>query len=97
MPKDSFEHTGLVVWLTGLSASGKSSIARVVLTELAAHGLNAELLDGDELRQTLCHDLGFSAEDRRENNRRIGELAAAHARDGKIVLVAAIAPLPRDP
>ncbi len=92
MPKDSFQPVAPVVWLTGLSASGKSSIARAVLTELTTRALDAELLDGDDLRQTLCRDLGFSAEDRRENNRRIGELAAAHARAGKIVLVAAIAP-----
>ncbi len=92
MPKDSLERAAPVVWLTGLSASGKSSIARSALAELTARGLDAELLDGDDLRQTLCRDLGFSAEDRRENNRRIGELAAAHARAGKIVLVAAIAP-----
>ncbi len=92
MPKESFQPAAPVVWLTGLSASGKSSIARAVLAELASSGVDAELLDGDELRQTLCRDLGFSAEDRRENNRRIGELAAAHARAGKVVLVAAIAP-----
>jgi adenylyl-sulfate kinase len=92
MPKDSFADAGLVVWLTGLSASGKSSIARAVFAELSAGGVDAELLDGDDLRQTLCRDLGFSAEDRRENNRRIGELAATRAHAGKIVLVAAIAP-----
>lgn len=84
--------TGLVVWLTGLSSAGKSTIARAVRNELAASGQRVELLDGDEIRTNLCRGLGFSREDRDENVRRIGYVAALLARHGVIVLVAAIAP-----
>lgn len=83
---------GLVVWFTGLSSAGKSTIAHAVRKELAASGLRVELLDGDEIRTNLCRGLGFSREDRDENVRRIGYVADLLARHGVIVLVAAIAP-----
>ncbi|HEX4231626.1 MAG TPA: adenylyl-sulfate kinase [Bryobacteraceae bacterium] len=83
---------GLVVWFTGLSSAGKSTIARAVRNKLAAAGEPVELLDGDEIRTNLCRGLGFSREDRDENVRRIGYVAALLARHGVTVLVAAIAP-----
>ncbi|MGC2659131.1 MAG: adenylyl-sulfate kinase [Bryobacteraceae bacterium] len=84
--------TGLVVWFTGLSSAGKSTIARAVWEELAAAGTRVELLDGDEIRTNLCRGLGFSREDRDENVRRIAYVASLLARHGVVVLVAAIAP-----
>jgi adenylyl-sulfate kinase len=84
--------TGLVVWFTGLSSAGKSTIARAVRGELAAEGTRVELLDGDEIRTNLCRGLGFSREDRDENVRRIAYVASLLARHGVVVLVAAIAP-----
>lgn len=83
---------GLVVWFTGLSSAGKSTIASAVRNELAATGERVQLLDGDEIRTNLCRGLGFSREDRDENVRRIGYVAALLARHGVTVLVAAIAP-----
>src|SRR5689334_7987149 len=66
---------GLVVWLTGLSCAGKTTIARGVLRELKNRGIASELLDGDEVRKTLSKDLGFSTKDRDENVRRMGFVA----------------------
>src|SRR5216684_3304227 len=68
-------HSGCVVWLTGLSASGKSTIATELERELFHRGKQACLLDGDNVRHGLCSDLAFSPEDRKENIRRIGEVA----------------------
>jgi adenylylsulfate kinase len=84
--------TGQVIWFTGLSSAGKSTIAQAVRDQLAAAGLRIELLDGDEIRTNLCRGLGFSREDRDENVRRIGYVASLLACHGVIVLVAAIAP-----
>ena len=72
-------HSGCVVWLTGLSGSGKTTIAHLVEQRLAEQGCAAFHLDGDAVRQGLCGDLGFSPEDREENVRRIGEVAALFA------------------
>jgi adenylylsulfate kinase len=83
---------GLTVWLTGLSGSGKSSIARWVAAKLRANGNKVEILDGDVMRQHLCKGLGFSQQDRDENIRRIGFVANLLTRNGVIVLVAAISP-----
>ena len=80
---------GLVVWLTGLSGSGKSTVAVEVERRLVDSGRAAYLLDGDNVRHGLNSDLGFSAEDRDENVRRVGEVAALFADAG----VAAIVPL----
>lgn len=81
-----------VVWLTGLSGAGKSTIARHVETELRARGRAVATIDGDALRAGLCSDLGFSAADRDENVRRAAEVAQLMARAGLIVLVSLISP-----
>jgi adenylylsulfate kinase len=81
-----------IVWFTGLSGSGKSTIARAMQTELLSQGVAVELLDGDAIRQTFSRDLGFSKQDRDENVRRVGFLAGLLARRGVVVLVALISP-----
>jgi adenylylsulfate kinase len=83
---------GLVLWFTGLSGAGKTTTARRVAELLKEAGRSAELLDGDELRSTVCSGLGFSKEDRMENIRRIAYIAGLLARHGVIVLVSAITP-----
>ena len=85
-------HRGVVVWFTGLSGAGKSTIAAAVEQELTARGLHSYSLDGDNIRFGLCRDLGFSADDRAENIRRIGEVAALMHDAGLIVLSAFISP-----
>ncbi len=84
--------SGLVVWFTGLSGPGKSTICAAVCTELLVRGFRVEVLDGDILRKQLNSDLGFSQKDRNENIHRIGFVAQLLARNGVIVLVAAISP-----
>lgn len=86
---------GLVVWLTGLSGSGKSTIANVVSDALGSQGIPTRVLDGDEVRKTLSSDLGFSLADRLENVRRVGFLANLLVQHGVVVLVAMISPLCR--
>ncbi|MGL4224256.1 MAG: adenylyl-sulfate kinase [Vibrio sp.] len=81
-----------VLWFTGLSGAGKSSVAGALEYRLAELGYHTYLLDGDNVRHGLCSDLGFSAQDRRENIRRIGELAKLMADAGLIVLTAFISP-----
>jgi bifunctional enzyme CysN/CysC len=83
---------GLTVWLTGLSGSGKSTIANAVAERLFAEGVIAYLLDGDNVRHGLNADLGFGAADRAENVRRLGEVARLMADAGLVVLVPAISP-----
>lgn len=83
---------GIVVWLTGLSGSGKSTIAIEVEKMLNEKGLAAYLLDGDNIRHGINHDLGFSKEDRNENIRRISEIAALFQDAGVITLVSFISP-----
>ncbi len=83
---------GFVVWLTGLSGAGKSTIAQALGEELAQRGRRAELLDGDEVRTHLSKGLGFSKEDRDTNIRRIGYVARLVARNGGIAITAAISP-----
>lgn len=85
-------HRGVVVWFTGLSGAGKSTIAAAVEQELAKRGVHTYSLDGDNIRFGLCRDLGFSADDRAENIRRIGEVAALMLDAGLIVLSAFISP-----
>lgn len=84
---------GFVVWFTGLSGSGKSTIASIIETQLIELGKMSYLLDGDNIRHGLCSDLGFSQADRTENIRRISEVAALFEDCGVIVLVSAITPL----
>jgi adenylylsulfate kinase len=83
---------GCVLWFTGLSASGKSTIANTVDHKLHALGKHTYLLDGDNIRMGLNKNLGFSAEDRAENIRRIGEVAKLFADAGIITLTAFISP-----
>jgi adenylyl-sulfate kinase len=89
-------HHGCVLWLTGLSASGKSTIATEIEGRLFALGKYACLLDGDNVRRRLCSDLGFSPEDRKENIRRIGEVARLFAEKGFICIAAFISPYRND-
>jgi adenylylsulfate kinase len=86
------EHAGITVWLTGLPSAGKSTIARRAAVVLASSGSRVEVLDGDELRTSLCADLGFSRADRDMNVRRIGFVAELLARNGIVVLAPVIAP-----
>lgn len=83
---------GAVVWFTGLSGSGKSTVAAEVERSLVASGRAAYLLDGDNLRHGLNGDLGFSAADRAENVRRVGEVAALFADAGLVALVPLVSP-----
>ena len=83
---------GFVLWLTGLSGAGKSTIANAVAPSLAERGHRVEVLDGDEVRTNLCQGLGFSREDRDTNIARIGYVAGKLARHGVAVVVAAISP-----
>jgi adenylyl-sulfate kinase len=87
---------GLTVWLTGLSGSGKSTIAHRTEQLLVERGRAAYVLDGDNLRHGLNGDLGFSAEDRTENVRRVGEVARLMADAGLVVLVPVISPYRAD-
>jgi bifunctional enzyme CysN/CysC len=90
------EHPGRVLWLTGLSASGKSSIATELERELFNQGQHVYVLDGDNMRHGLCSDLGFSPRDRKENIRRIGETAKLFADAGIICVTAFISPYRSD-
>ena len=81
-----------VLWFTGLSGSGKSTIANLVEKRLAARGRHTFLLDGDNVRHGLNRDLGFTEADRIENVRRVGEVARLMADAGLIVLTAFISP-----
>ncbi|HEY8864186.1 MAG TPA: sulfate adenylyltransferase [Candidatus Dormibacteraeota bacterium] len=83
---------GFVVWFTGLSGAGKSTIANALEAELELRGRHVELLDGDEVRTHLSKGLGFSKEDRDTNIRRIGYVARLVARSGGVAITAAISP-----
>jgi len=84
--------SGATVWLTGLSGSGKSTVAAALSERLAARRLLAYTLDGDNLRHGLNGDLGFSADDRAENVRRVAEVARLFADAGVVALVPVISP-----
>ena len=90
------QHPALVVWLTGLSASGKSTIATGLEQVLFADGVNVARLDGDNVRHGLCGDLGFSHGDRTENIRRVAEVAALFFEHGHVVVCAFISPYRAD-
>ena len=83
---------GVTVWFTGLSGSGKSTIAKALIEKLRAQEAKVEIMDGDIIRQNLTKGLGFSKEDRDENIRRIGFVSHLLTRNGVIVLVSAISP-----
>jgi adenylylsulfate kinase len=85
-------HKACIMWFTGLSAAGKSTIANTVDHKLHSMGKHTYLLDGDNIRMGLNKNLGFSAEDRAENIRRIGEVARLFADAGVITLTAFISP-----
>jgi len=87
---------GATIWFTGLSGSGKSTVASAVEEHLIAAGRWAYRLDGDNLRHGLCSDLGFSREDRSENVRRVAELAALFADAGSVALVSLVSPYSLD-
>ena len=89
-------HTGGVLWFTGLSGAGKSTIAMAVEQELFRRGYQVYVLDGDNVRHGLNTNLGFSPEDRAENIRRVGEVAALFADSGQIVVTAFISPYRAD-
>jgi adenylylsulfate kinase len=86
------DHRGAIIWFTGLSGSGKSTLAHAVEELLHQQGCRTFVLDGDNVRHGLCGDLGFSAKDRQENIRRIGEMAKLFMEAGIIVLTAFISP-----
>ncbi len=87
---------GCVVWLTGLSGSGKSTITRRVEQKLLAKGVHPYVLDGDNVRHNLNKDLGFSPKDRTENIRRVGAVAQLFADAGIVCLTAFISPYRAD-
>ncbi|SCZ67266.1 adenylyl-sulfate kinase [Thiohalomonas denitrificans] len=89
-------HKGQVIWFTGLSGAGKSTIAHAVEERLYEMGCRTYVLDGDNVRHGLCGDLSFSVEDRQENIRRVGEIAKLFVDAGVIVLTAFISPLRSD-
>jgi len=89
-------HRGAVVWITGLSGAGKTTLAMAAERALFERGCQVFVLDGDKVRNGLCADLGFSLPERSENIRRIGETARLFFEAGQIVLVSAISPLRAD-
>jgi adenylylsulfate kinase len=89
-------HKSGLVWFTGLSASGKSTIAHLVERELFNRGIRTYVFDGDNVRHGINRNLGFSREDRRENLRRIAELSKLFVDAGMIVLAAFISPYKED-
>lgn len=89
-------HRGGILWFTGLSGAGKSTLAVELERVLFAKGFQVFLLDGDNVRQGLSADLGFSPQDRAENIRRVGEVAALFAEAGMVVISAFISPYRAD-
>jgi adenylylsulfate kinase len=89
-------HQGAVLWLTGLSGSGKSTIAHALEETLHTRGCRTYVLDGDNIRHGLCGDLGFSREHRQENIRRIAEASHLFVDAGLIVMTAFISPFRED-
>src|SRR5208283_2914214 len=85
-------HKGFVLWFTGMSGAGKSTVSQLLAERLRALGARVEVLDGDEVREHLSKGLGFSKEDRDENIRRIGFVCELLARNGVTVIVSAISP-----
>lgn len=89
-------HGGVILWFTGLSGAGKSSLAHAVEEELHNMGCHTFVLDGDNVRHGLCADLSFSTDDRVENIRRVGEVSKLFIEAGTIVLTAFISPFRSD-
>ena len=93
---ESLGQKPLALWFTGLSGSGKSTIANLLEQKLTAQDKHTYLLDGDNIRHGLCGDLGFSAQDRVENIRRISEVSKLFVDAGMIVITAFISPFRAD-
>jgi adenylylsulfate kinase len=91
-----YQHKSMMVWLTGLSGSGKSTIASELEKRRFELDQRTYVLDGDNVRMGLCKDLGFSADDREENIRRIGEVAKLFVDAGIVVITAFISPYLKD-
>lgn len=91
-----YGHQPLVLWFTGISGAGKSTIAKALEKRLWDMGKQTMLLDGDQLRHGLCRDLGFSDKDRKENIRRVGEVARLFYEHGNIVICTFVSPFLRD-
>lgn len=89
-------HRGVIIWFTGLSGAGKSTLAHAVEEKLHQMNCRTFVLDGDNVRQGLCSDLGFSDQNRMENIRRVGEVAKLFMEAGVIVLTAFISPFRAD-
>ena len=89
-------HGSTIIWLTGLSGSGKSTVANNLEKKLLERGVRAYVLDGDNIRTGLNNDLGFSPQEREENIRRIGEVAKLFVDAGIIVITAFISPYKKD-
>jgi len=94
--KERNGHPGFVLWTTGLSGAGKSTIARLLEQNLFEKGVNVFVLDGDNVRQGISSDLGFSDADRTENIRRVAEIAKLFAQAGVVTLTAFISPFSAD-
>lgn len=89
-------HKSVILWFTGLSGAGKSTLAHAVEEQLYQHGCRTFVFDGDNVRHGLCGDLTFSIDDRKENIRRVGEMAKLFLEAGVISLTAFISPLRED-
>ncbi|WP_163099840.1 adenylyl-sulfate kinase [Peribacillus alkalitolerans] len=94
--RKKYKHRSFILWFTGLSASGKSSIANAFARWLFEHEKQSYVLDGDNIRHGLNSDLGFNEHDRKENIRRIGEVSKLFVDSGQIVLSAFISPYCQD-
>ncbi len=90
------QHKSVILWFTGLSASGKSTLAHALEDYLHKQGIRTMVLDGDNIRRGLCKDLGFSDADREENIRRIGEVSKLLLDAGVFVMTAFISPFRKD-
>jgi len=90
------KHKSAIVWFTGLSAAGKSTLAHALEDKLHKRSIHTFVLDGDNIRQGLCKDLGFSDADREENIRRIGEVSKLLLDAGVFVMTAFISPFKKD-
>jgi adenylylsulfate kinase len=90
------KHKSPVVWLTGLSGSGKTTIANTLQTYLFNYNINSYVLDGDNIRSGLNNDLGFTSEDRKENIRRISEVSNLFSDAGILTITAFISPFEED-
>ena len=90
------QHKGAIFWFTGLSGAGKSTLTKHLERKLFDYGLSVCSLDGDNIRQGLCEDLGFSEKDRKENIRRVSHVASLFAEAGQVVITAFISPYESD-